>query len=102
MVGGLMIGPAVEDNMLALSVGCLTLHGMLTLRRIHDPVPIFNKEILKPVNAFMTRITPTKPFWRANWTVRHHLCLGCPGKVACHSKRQPASLCVCFDFNMRR
>ena len=49
----------------------LTLHAVLLLRRIHDPVPIFNKEILKPVNAFMTRITPTKPFWRANWTVRH-------------------------------
>ena len=39
-------------------------------RRIHDPVPLFNQEILKPVNAFMNRITPNKPFWRANWTVR--------------------------------
>ena len=39
-------------------------------RRIHDPVPIFNQEILKPVNNFMNRITPNKPFWRANWTVR--------------------------------
>ena len=38
-------------------------------RRIHEPVPLFNKEILKPVNAFMNRITPNKPFWRANWTV---------------------------------
>ena len=33
-------------------------------------MPLFNKEILKPVNAFMNRITPNKPFWRANWTVR--------------------------------
>ena len=42
---------------------------VLIRRRIHDPVPIFNKEILKPVSAFMNRITPTRPFWRANWTV---------------------------------
>ncbi|CAK0783363.1 hypothetical protein CVIRNUC_006562 [Coccomyxa viridis] len=41
----------------------------MDMRRIHDPVPLFNQEILKPVNAFMNRITPNKPFWRANWTI---------------------------------
>ncbi|CAL5220722.1 g2779 [Coccomyxa viridis] len=41
----------------------------MDMRRIHEPVPLFNKEILKPVNAFMNRITPNKPFWRANWTI---------------------------------
>jgi hypothetical protein len=41
----------------------------MDMRRIHDPVPFFNSDILKPVNAFMNRITPAKPFWRANWTI---------------------------------
>ncbi|EIE18797.1 hypothetical protein COCSUDRAFT_20416 [Coccomyxa subellipsoidea C-169] len=41
----------------------------MDLRRIHEPVPIFNGEILKPVSNFMSRIAPNKPFYRANWTI---------------------------------
>lgn len=39
-------------------------------RRIHDPVPIFNDQMLKPVSNFMDRLAPNKSFYRANWTVR--------------------------------
>ncbi|KAK9904897.1 hypothetical protein WJX75_005075 [Coccomyxa subellipsoidea] len=39
------------------------------MRRIHDPVPIFNDQMLKPVSNFMDRLAPNKPFYRANWTI---------------------------------
>lgn len=65
-------------------------------------MPLFNKEILKPVNAFMNRITPNKPFWRANWTVRPNrslLRLAHPSHVlpvALPGNLQPES----HDFNL--
>ncbi len=50
-------------------------------RRIHEPVPIFNGEILKPVSNFMSRIAPNKPFYRANWTVR--ICCRVNNEIVC-------------------
>ena len=63
-------------------------------------MPIFNKEILKPVNAFMTRITPTKPFWRANWTVRQcrSLCVGFSAKP-CHCQAQPCAAALAHGLH---
>ena len=39
------------------------------MHRIHEPVPLFAKEIQRPVDGFMSRISTKQPFWRANWTV---------------------------------
>ena len=42
------------------------------MKAIHSPVPKFHKEVSKPVDAFMQRLSPPKPFWRANWAITDH------------------------------
>ena len=42
------------------------------MKAIHSPVPKFHKEVSKPVDAFMRRLSPPKPFWRANWAITDH------------------------------
>ncbi|KAL3134025.1 hypothetical protein ABBQ32_008459 [Trebouxia sp. C0010 RCD-2024] len=39
---------------------------------IHDPVPKYRKEVSKSVDAFMQRLSPSRPFWRANWAITDH------------------------------
>lgn len=43
----------------------------MNLQRVHAPVPLYEKEIQRPVAAFMNRLEVGKPFWRCNWTVSH-------------------------------
>lgn len=42
----------------------------MDMHRIHEPVPLYEAEISRPVDGFMSRISTRQPFWRANWTVR--------------------------------
>ena len=42
------------------------------MHRVHEPVPLYAREIQRPVDGFMSRLQPDKPFTRANWTVRAH------------------------------
>ena len=39
---------------------------------IHSPVLKYHKKVSKPVDAFMQRLSPPKPFWRANWAITDH------------------------------
>lgn len=38
--------------------------------RVHQPVPMYLQELSMPVNAFLQRLTPERPFWRVNWSVK--------------------------------
>jgi hypothetical protein len=40
-----------------------------TLDDIHSPVPLYDRELARPTNAFFDRLTPEKSFWRLNWTL---------------------------------
>lgn len=40
-----------------------------TLDGIHGPVPIYDVELSRPVNAFFDRLKPDRSFWRLNWTL---------------------------------
>lgn len=42
----------------------------MDMHRIHEPVPLYEREIQRPVDGFMMRLATGKPFTRANWTVR--------------------------------
>ncbi|KAK9803663.1 hypothetical protein WJX72_009392 [[Myrmecia] bisecta] len=44
----------------------------MDMHRIHDPVPLYQTEVSRPVDGFMTRIKAGKPFWRANWAITDH------------------------------
>lgn len=42
------------------------------MHAIHNPVPKYEKEVSKTVDNFMRRLSPPKPFWRANWAITDH------------------------------
>ena len=51
---------------------------MWICRDIHTPVPLFKSELQRSVERFLSRVSPNKPFLRANWGVCHpplSLCL---------------------------
>lgn len=39
---------------------------------IHAPVPFYQKDLRKPVDAFMAGLTPEQAYWRANYGVTDH------------------------------
>lgn len=41
----------------------------MDMHRIHEPVPLYEREIQRPVDGFMMRLATGKPFTRANWTI---------------------------------
>jgi hypothetical protein len=40
-----------------------------TLDEIHSPVPLYDRDLARPTNAFFDRLTEQKPYWRLNWTL---------------------------------
>jgi hypothetical protein len=40
-----------------------------TVSGIHSPVPLYDDTLASPVDAFFSRLTPEKSFWRLNWTL---------------------------------
>lgn len=40
-----------------------------TLDDIHAPVPGYDVELARPTNSFFDRLTPSRSFWRLNWTL---------------------------------
>ena len=40
-----------------------------SLDGIHQPVPGYDDELSQPTNAFFDRLSPSKSFWRLNWTL---------------------------------
>jgi hypothetical protein len=67
----------VKDDAWRLRAACVCFPSRWDLRQkigttlddIHSPVPLYDRELAGPTNAFFDRLNQQKPFWRLNWTL---------------------------------